>query len=186
MINWFKTLPVYLELDEFRVIHACWDEPSLMTINQQINSDHTLSDELIIQSATKNSPEYHAIENLLKGPEIPLPDGMVFYDKDKNKRDNVRIKWWNKTADNYRDITVGPDEDIASIPNHPIPPDSLRPTYPTGAPVVFVGHYWRAAKAPLSHNIACVDFSAGKGGPLMAYRWTEDDVELDSKKLIRF
>ena len=29
-------------------------------------------------------------------------------------------------------------------------------------------------QAPLSKHVACVDYSAGKGGPLCAYRWNGD------------
>jgi hypothetical protein len=39
---------------------------------------------------------------------------------------------------------------------------------------VFVGHYWLPPdepKSPLTPNIACLDYSVAKGGPLVAYRW---------------
>ena len=43
---------------------------------------------------------------------------------------------------------------------------------------VFFGHYWQAGiPAPLLPKVACVDYSAGKGGPLVAYRW-EGETEL--------
>ena len=29
VIDWFKTLPLFLELDEFRAIHPCWYQPIL-------------------------------------------------------------------------------------------------------------------------------------------------------------
>lgn len=29
LIDWFKSLPLYLDLPELRVVHACWHEPSL-------------------------------------------------------------------------------------------------------------------------------------------------------------
>lgn len=42
----------------------------------------------------------------------------------------------------------------------------------TGAKPVFFGHYWMTGSPrPQSSTAACVDYSAGKGGPLMAYRW---------------
>ena len=28
-INWMKTLPLFLELEEFRVVHACWNSKSI-------------------------------------------------------------------------------------------------------------------------------------------------------------
>ncbi|MBU44926.1 MAG: hypothetical protein CMN76_17025 [Spirochaetaceae bacterium] len=46
------------------------------------------------------------------------------------------------------------------------------PGYAKEAPPVFFGHYWNRGKAELeAENVCCLDYSAGKGGPLMAYRW---------------
>ena len=40
-----------------------------------------------------------------------------------------------------------------------------------GPPVLF-GHYWlTGVPSVLSTNAACVDYSVGKGGPIVAYRW---------------
>jgi hypothetical protein len=39
------------------------------------------------------------------------------------------------------------------------------------------------AKAPLRHNIACLDFGAGLDGPLVAYRW-DGERELSAGKFI--
>jgi hypothetical protein len=40
-----------------------------------------------------------------------------------------------------------------------------------GVPV-FVGHYWKTGEPkPLAKNIACVDYSAGRNGALVTYRW---------------
>jgi hypothetical protein len=42
---------------------------------------------------------------------------------------------------------------------------------------VFYGHYWWTGEpAPLAPRAACVDYSAGKGGPLVAYRWEGEPV----------
>jgi hypothetical protein len=41
-------------------------------------------------------------------------------------------------------------------------------------PAVFFGRYCLAAEAardPLASNVACLDYSAGYGGPLVAYRF---------------
>jgi len=43
---------------------------------------------------------------------------------------------------------------------------------PYAGPPVFFGHYMLATRpAPLAPQIACVDYSAGNGGALVAYRW---------------
>src|SRR5690606_34064553 len=33
IINWFKTLPLYLDLPGLRALHACWHEPSLSALD---------------------------------------------------------------------------------------------------------------------------------------------------------
>lgn len=49
-----------------------------------------------------------------------------------------------------------------------------RSPYPEDAPPVFVGHYFKPANSPLlpeRPNLAVIDHSAAKDGPLVAYRW---------------
>ena len=44
---------------------------------------------------------------------------------------------------------------------------------------VFLGHYWSSGEPkPLTANITCVDYSAGKSGPfpLVAYRWEGEQI----------
>jgi hypothetical protein len=172
VIAWFKKLPLYLEIKNsvdgsllFRAVHACW--------NQKI-IDRTLpilTDEYIVNTARKESQHYEDIEVLLKGPEIPLPRGETFEDKDENVRHNIRIKWWETTGHcTYRDIgmvpegVVLPETRIEAVDN-----DSI---YPEDAPPVFFGHYWLSGKPRIiRNNLACLDYSAGKGGSLVAYHW---------------
>jgi hypothetical protein len=52
-----------------------------------------------------------------------------------------------------------------------------------GAPV-FVGHYWMTgAPALQTAKVACVDWSAAKDGPLVAYRWAGEE-ELNSSNFV--
>ena len=52
-----------------------------------------------------------------------------------------------------------------------------------GSPV-FIGHYWLTGKPTLlTPKLACVDWSAAKHGPLVAYRW-DGESELDGRRFI--
>ena len=52
-----------------------------------------------------------------------------------------------------------------------------------GSPV-FIGHYWMTGHPGLqSPRVACVDYSAAKGGPLVAYRW-DGEQELDERHFV--
>jgi hypothetical protein len=65
------------------------------------------------------------------------------------------------------------------LPDDPVVETDL-PLYADEVPLV-VGHYWfSGAPASLTPWVACVDYSAGKGGPLVAYRWSgEAEFQLD-------
>jgi len=57
----------------------------------------------------------------------------------------------------------------------PVDPKTI-PGYDNYAPV-FCGHYWMTGTPqPQTPKVACVDYSAGKGGPLVAYQWQGESV----------
>ncbi|PSF12194.1 metallophosphoesterase [Marinobacter fuscus] len=172
IVEWFKTLPVYLEFPEFRVVHACWHPDHLARLSRYTDSENRLRAEAWEQTSRKGSTAYEAIETLLKGLEIPLPGDHHFFDKDRNKRTDIRTEWWREGSLTYRDLAIVPGSIINSIPHEPVATDIL-PGYDNAKPL-FVGHYWMSGHpAPLTKSIACLDYSvaAGKGGKLCAYRF---------------
>ena len=166
-IAWFKTLPLWLDLGDLRVIHACWDRVIISRLAAPV-----LTDDLLRASCIEGSGEYEAIETILKGKEIPLPDGNMFHDKDGNARHNIRVRWWDRSADTYALAFLGPESARTNIPDDEIAGDHLL-EYSYQEPPVFLGHYWMEGRPqPLAPNIACVDYSVAKpGGKLTAYRW---------------
>ena len=172
MIDWFKTLPIYLDLLGLRVVHACWHPEYLEKANQYTDSHNRILPEAWVTSSRKGSEPFNIVETLLKGLEIPLPNGEFFQDKDGNKRFDIRSQWWRTGELTYRDLAMVPGEEIEKIPHTPVEQHIL-PGY-DGEKPVFVGHYWMSGEpAPLSDHIACLDYSvAGKhGGKLCAYRF---------------
>ena len=180
-IEWFKTFPLWLDLDGLRVIHACWERDSVDRVLELQNGSNLLSDELLHASAERSTWQFKAVETLLKGKEIPLPDGTHFHDKDGNKRHNIRIRWWD-TADTYRDTFMGPESTRTHIPDDPIEGDHMI-EYGAHEKPLFLGHYWfEGNPSPLASNIACLDYSGAKpGGKLVAYRWDGETVIEASK-----
>ena len=108
-INWFKTLPLWLDLGDLRIIHACWDQHDIEKILNYQARDHCLSDDLLMMSCRKGTWQYTAIETILKGKEIGLKSGASFKDKDGNVRHNIRVRWWDQQATTYKEIFLGPD-----------------------------------------------------------------------------
>lgn len=167
-LEWFRTLPLWLDLGKLRVVHACWAPLAIGLLQPRLAQGKYITPDLLVRASRKKTKEYEAVELLLKGKEIQLPDNGHFHDKDGHKRHHIRIKWWEKEG-TYRSLSMGPETEI---PEDRVDVDHLI-TYSHLAPPVFVGHYWlHGTPEPLADNVACLDYSVAKaGGKLVAYRW---------------
>lgn len=189
MIDWFQQIPLWLDLGGLRVVHACWSSDDIDHLTDELGPDHTLTDHVVIDGTTKGNRTYQAIENVLKGPEVSM-DGHWYFDKGGLRRDRARVAWWNGSATTLRDGAVIPDgtrlHDAEGAPVDQLPDTKLNsgvPRYTDPVPVIF-GHYWRSGAPSIEGpTTACVDYSAGKRGPLVAYRW-DGEPELAIDKLV--
>jgi hypothetical protein len=184
-VDWFRTLPLWLDLGEIRVVHAAWDSSSMLDIESALESGRWLTKDLLVRASRKKTREWRAVETLLKGVEVELPEGAAFADSDGNRRTHARIKWWRPAAgETWRRLFLGPPEVARKLPAEPVDA-AVSPGYPHSAPPVFIGHYWlNGTPQPAARNVACVDYSvAKKGGKLVAYRWDGETV-LSADKFI--
>jgi calcineurin-like phosphoesterase family protein len=180
--DWFKTLPLWLDLPGLRIVHACWHQESMNLLRPLLGPNQTLSDEAIVFGSRKGHPVYEAIEVVCKGPEVALPPGISFEDKGGKVRHEVRVRWWQEDLSTYRKAAIGPPGDMAMIPDAPMPEEWKAHPY-SGPPVLF-GHYWFTGKPEvISPRFACLDYSVAKDGPLVAYRWDGEEA-LSSEKLV--
>lgn len=182
MLSWFMSLPLWLDLDGVRVVHACWHDDSIDHLRTRVGTHGGLTDDLVRDGTTKNTATYDAIETVLKGPEIKM-SGYWYRDKDDYERHKGRAEWWRTDAKTLRDIVHidrswdlydDRGERADELPTTPIGEIAGSvPAYPADAPPVLFGHYWFSGNdpKPSTPTTACVDFSAVKGGPLVAYRW---------------
>lgn len=181
-IAWMLELPLWIEEPSFRVVHACWSPRHVIQIRPHLRDGLYLTSDLVDQASRKGTPLYHAIETVLKGEEVALPAGVAFKDKDGHERREIRTKWWEPSATTYRAACIGlrPDEvpDVHIVGREPIPePDRA----------TFVGHYWLSPSSPMAPRtpkVACVDYSAGRGGPLVAYRY-DGEPELTAENFVK-
>ncbi len=185
IIDWFLSLPLWLELPELRLVHACWHPPFIEFLKPLLVNGCYLSPELMVVAsrepndlADKDDPQpsvFKAVEALTKGIETPLPAGHHFIDKDQITRRRVRLRWWDAAADTYQTAAMLDSSIRAQLPALPIPPHQRLP-YQSHQPL-FIGHYWLTGEpAPLSNQVACVDYSIAKHGKLCAYRWQGEKI----------
>ena len=184
VIAWFRTLPLWLDLEGVRVVHACWDPEAINLLARHTGPDHCLTDDLLVRACESGSAEFEAVETLIKGKEVELPEGASFRDKEGTDRHRIRIRWWDTNATTHREAFFGPESALTHIPEDPIGREHLI-TYSHAEKPCFLGHYWLEGKPePLAPNIACLDYSVTKAdGKLAAYRWDGEAV-LDAAKFI--
>ena len=191
IIQWFKTIPLWLEVGGLRVIHACFDPASMKYLSTRLAVGNTVTDELMVTMSTEGHADFKSLEILIKGPEIALPPGSEYLDKDDNLRRRARYAWWKHDATTFDIAAVIPDNcktldglPFGLLPSDPIPSDNPQP-YQDEIPLFF-GHYWCSETHEIvAQHAICVDYSAGKGGPLKAYRWDGEKV-IDRVKLVSF
>ena len=185
-LEWFKTLPLWLELDGLRAIHACWDDSAIAILDPALVNAGGVTPSFLKPASTLGNELFHSVEVVLKGKEAALPEGMSFLDKDGSPRVHVRTRWYlpptGHTYHSYAFETAGIDC------HHPLENTIIAQSmpYPTTAKPVFIGHYWLSHQHPqiLADNVACLDFSVAKGGFLCAYRW-DGEKKLSNDNFVR-
>lgn len=170
-LPWLVALPISLDLGGFRAVHACWHPGHLSLLAGKSLADPVF----LFACSNKLNPEGEAIEAVLKGIEVPLPDGHFFIDHTGTKRSLFRARWWETPGDETRcsELVFPTCDQIGAVPVD-IAARGMFSPYPTDARPVFFGHYFKPPDSPIDperHNVACLDHSAATGGPLVAYRW---------------
>jgi hypothetical protein len=182
VLAWLRALPLWLELDTIRLVHAAWSVPAMATLAPFLDERGALDGPGLVRAARKGDPVREAREAIVNGPETKLPRGLSYLDQDGHERTDARLAWWKEDALTWRDVIVAEDEVRARIPEQPLP-HGLLPDVPSNKPILF-GHYWmRPPLKPVSRRLACVDASVAKGGRLAAYRYC-GEVELTADRFV--
>jgi hypothetical protein len=172
-LDWFRTLPMWLELDGLRVVHACWDEQAMKRITQGLEEHRGVTTGLLQSACKKENDLFAPVEVVLKGKEAPLPEGISFRDKEGHLRTEIRTRWYlSPEGKTYRTYALQSDDIPCELELEEAVVKEAAP-YPTTAKPVFFGHYWLTDDQPetLAENVACLDYSVANGGFLCAYRW---------------
>lgn len=191
IIDWFMTIPMWLDLDGVRVVHACWSADHIEHLEAVSGPGNTLTEQTVIDGTTKGTATFDAIETVLKGPEIDL-GGVWYRDKDGHQRRHARLRWWDNTATTLTSsvsIAAGTqlydpdDRPIDELPDRELHETEMQ-TYTGPEPVLF-GHYWwrKETAEPINPLATCLDYSVAKGGVLRAYRW-DGEPAIDEHKFV--
>lgn len=181
MISWLKTLPVTIDVGEFRVVHACWDDESLDILEPYLDSNNCFKEGAYHLYGDETDPVYSAIESVLKSPEFKLPEDVNYTDARGASRDAARVLWWReKTLSNLERIdlrgtplTSDQEDSINSA-------SSLREEFMRVAKPTFVGHYYLHGDIEFSQDVAVLDYK----DQVTAYRWDAGHKSFSRKNFI--
>ncbi|MFB0963396.1 MAG: metallophosphoesterase, partial [Pseudomonas sp.] len=101
--QWFLTLPLFIDAQRFRAVHACWDDRVINMLRTRF-ADGCVNQAFVQQSAVKGSVADQAFNRLLRGVNLPLPHGMSQTSYDGFTRSSFRTKFWH---DDVSALTYG-------------------------------------------------------------------------------
>jgi hypothetical protein len=151
IIAWFRSLPIWLDFGDLRVVHACWHQPSIDKLQASAGNHQRLSDDLILYGSRKGHPLYQAIETVFKGPELTLPPGISYRSDEGKERHEVRIAWWQENLSTYRQAAHVSQKFKASVPLTPRPA-----TAPNGSPWPTAAGYIRNSKVRNAKGLSSI------------------------------
>lgn len=184
-LAWFATLPIALDLGSCRIVHACWDPECIQRLEESLTHHSGFTPEFFEQAVNSSNPLFYAVERVLKGPELKLPDGIVVRDKEGGSRRQIRIRWFESPEKHSMATYALPRNHHPDLTARPVEGCFRAVPYTSDAVPVFIGHYWMPDKTPmpLAPNVACLDYSVAKDGFLCAYQFDGESV-LDPGKFV--
>src|SRR5574344_1826753 len=140
----FYALALFLETETFRAEHACWN-PALMRSLKTLGITRLGGVDMLHRSLDKSDALFAPVDELLKGPELPLPQGIAYDDSEGVHRTRVRLCWWkDPRGKTLREMALQPGVDFPEIP---VPGYvQARDFYGENEKPVFFGHYWLEGK----------------------------------------
>ncbi len=181
-VEWMRGLPLFLDLGAFRAVHAAWVPGDIEFLKRRTLSDY----DFFIEASRKGTATWQAIERVLKGIEMKMPDGLSFLDANRIERHHMRVRWWGPIkGQSWHGMAFPAQKDL---PEGPAEVEGLADilAYGEDEPPVFFGHYKLIGYAPelRTPNVACLDFGLGHGAPATAYRWNGERA-LDAGNLVQ-
>ncbi len=184
-LAWFAEMPLLLQPPGFRVIHACWHlrevDPFLARCPGAIMSESFLHES--VQPGTFAS---QFVKHATRGLDLRLPDEQVMVGLDGMSRRFFRCKFWVAEPRTYADLEFQPDRLPVELATQALSPAERAQLfyYDAAQPPLFIGHYWQQGRPRrLTANVACLDYSAVKGGRLVAYRM-DGESTIDNNKFV--
>lgn len=182
-VKWFRSLPLFLDFGNLRIVHGAWNENHIQTFKQFMGEETHLRKRFLKTYLTTRQLS-DAVDGLIRGEELLLPKDLLLKDEFGITRRSFRIKWWEPVnGKTFNDVAFG---NRFKLPAYTIPKEIIPiiSSYPDNAPPVFIGHYCLETNALIfQNNICCIDTCVTRTQRLAAYRWSGEQ-QLTDKNIV--
>ena len=173
-IAWLRTLPLFLELETLRIVHAAWHFSSIKILEQALVAD----DLFIKETFEKESMYKRASQSILSGIKTTIPKDLKLVDRFAIPRAKGRLKWW-------LDLRGKPYSECFFSPMFPKISDrgpietevSMLEPYTQQEKPVFIGHYCLPPNIPkIFGQVVCLDGCVTCDKRLWGYRYEGEHI----------
>ena len=182
-LKWMRTLPMFLDFGDIRVVHAYWDDQNIQLIRDTVMGPK-LTKTVLREIALNETKFSLSFWETCKGIDFQMPKDLLVFDDEGRPYRSFRMKWWdNPQGKTFKEISL---ESRFELPAYTIPNEIIqeRKKYPPTDPIVFFGHYClKQCCGMLTENLCCVDSCVTRTGKLLAYRW-EGEKQLKKSNFV--
>lgn len=182
-LKWFRTLPMFLDFGDIRIVHACWDDENIGMMKSAM-TETKLTKPMLREIALNESKFSQCFWETCKGIDFQIPKDLLVFDNEGRPHRSFRMKWWDTpVGKTFKGISL---ESRFELPTYTIPSEIIptRNPYPKDDPIVFFGHYClKECCGIFADNLCCVDSCITRTGKLMAYRW-EGEKKLNKSNFV--
>ncbi|HNU76752.1 MAG: metallophosphoesterase [Prolixibacteraceae bacterium] len=182
--KWLRSLPLFIEEEGVRIVHACWKDENIQLIRDELPPGKIPKAVLRNLVLDSRSPLSQAILQSTRGIHLIMPPNLRVYDNLRRNHHLFRIRWWESPVGmTFQQFSF---ESKFKLPAYTIPPEILHENepYPEDAPPVFFGHYCRGnGPHVIRGNLCCVDACVTGTKRLAAYRW-DGETQLSPEKMV--
>ena len=172
-LKWLCSLPLFIEMEGIRVVHACWSQSAIDFFKREI-PEGKIKKKMFRELVQNPKSDFSKnIWTLTRGIDFKMPNDLKLLNSKGIYPRSFRLRWWeNPLGKTFEELSF---ESKFTLPPYIVPEQLLPNTfvYPENAPVLFLGHYSRF-NGPhiIKPNICCVDSGVVESKKLAAYRWS--------------
>lgn len=175
--QWIGQLPLYIENQYFRVVHAAWLPEDIDWLEKTYGPAPAAMD-CIEAASNPSSNTSKVLQRLLNGVEWPFLSLNQGHSDTEPELELHRMAWWLNPdkAGQMEDLIVR-SQDREIIPVNESKYRERFNGYPETAIPLFLGHYCLTDETGLqAHNVFCTDWCIYKNEALTVYRWSGETI----------